>query len=64
MQKKIEIASFTEQAVGKAIKSSKMKYEWVFYLNGKRNVVQLFRSGMTGKMRVYLNSDMIHYEQK
>ena len=64
MQKRIEIASFTEQAVGKAIKSSKMKFEWVFYLNGKRNVVQLFRSAMTGKMRVYLNNDMIHYEQK
>ena len=64
MEQTIPISSYKEKAVGKAFKSSKTKYEWIFYLNGEKNVVELLKSSMSGKMRVLLNEELIHYEQK
>lgn len=64
MEKQVEIASFVEQSVGKAIRSSKKKYEWIFFINNSKNIVEVYRSSMSGKIRVIFNNTQLHYEQK
>lgn len=64
METKIPIKKFKEEFVGKAIKSSKKRFEWTFIASGKTNKVEAIISKMSGKLRVNFNGNLIHYEQK
>ena len=43
---------------------SKKQYTWTFLLNGKKQLVDLVCSFLTGKKKVYLNEKLIHSQQK
>jgi hypothetical protein len=60
----IEISNYKETQVGGYFKSSKTEYVFEFMLNGKKNVLKLLRSAISGKLRILLNENLIHYDQK
>jgi hypothetical protein len=60
----IEISHYKESQVGGYFKSSKTEYLFEFLINGKKNTLKLLRSSLSGKLRIYLNDNMIHYDQK
>ena len=63
-EEKIEITSYRENSVGKNFKATKIEYIFEFYINGKLNVIKLIKSTMSGKLRIYLNENLIHFDQK
>lgn len=63
-EEKIPIKNYSENQVGNYFKASKTEYVFDFDINGKSNIIKLLKSAMTGKMRVYLNENLIHFDQK
>jgi hypothetical protein len=60
----IEISNYKETQVGGYFKSSKTEYLFEFLINGKKNTLKLLRSSISGKLRIFLNDNLIHYDQK
>jgi hypothetical protein len=63
-EERIEITSYNEESCGKTFKSTKYVYKWEFYYNNELNVVELKKSTLSGKLRIFFNNHIIHYEQK
>lgn len=63
-EEKVEIASYSEVSVGKNIKSTKVEYIYEFFINGKQNILKLIRSSISGKLRILLNENLLHFDQK
>ena len=61
---KVDIANFKQKEVGKTLKSTKVEYIYEFFINGVMQTLKLVRSFRTEKIRIFLNGDMIHYEDK
>lgn len=63
-EEKIPIKKYSENQVGNYFKASKTEYIFEFEINRKSNTLKLLKSSMSGKMRVYLNENLIHFDQK
>ena len=63
-EEKIEIASYKENSVGKNFSASKVEYVFEFFINRKSNELKLVKSVVSGKLRIFLNQNLIHFEQK
>lgn len=63
-EERIEIASYKENSVGKNFSASKVEYVFEFLINGKSNELKLVKSIVSGKLRIFLNNNLIHFEQK
>ena len=61
---KVDIASYREKAIGKTVKSSKVEYVYEFFINGIQQIVKLVRSYYSGKIRIFINDELIHKEDK
>lgn len=61
---KVDIANFSQKEVGKKIKSSKVEYIYEFFINGVLQIVKLVRSYFSGKIRVFVNDECVHKEDK
>lgn len=61
---KIDIASYREIPVGKNFKNSKVEYVYEFFVNGIQTIVKLIRSYSSGKIRIMINEEIIHQEEK
>ena len=61
---KVDIANFNQKEVGKNLKSTKVEYMYEFFINGVMQTVKLVRSFQSKKIRIFVNGDMIHYEDK
>ena len=64
MNNHVEFTNYEEEDVGKLVKSSKKKYEWTFMFQGRQHKCQIYWSAMTGKIRIFYNNNMLHYEKK
>jgi hypothetical protein len=63
-EEKIEITSYRENSVGKNFSATKIEYIFEFFINGKQNILKLVKSTMSGKLRIFLNENLIHFDQK
>ena len=54
--------SFEKQDIGGLIKQSKQHYKWRFELSGKRIIIELLSSKISGRKRVYKDGALIHEE--
>lgn len=63
-EEKIEIASYSEVAVGKTVKSTKVEHVYEFFINGKQNILKLVKSNLSGKLRILLNENLLHFDQR
>lgn len=61
---KIDIANYIERPVGKNFKNSKVEYIYEFFVNGVQQVVKLVRSYSSGKIRILINEELVHQEDK
>lgn len=63
-EEQIEITSYSENGVGKNVKSTKVEHIFEFFINEKQNLLKLVKSAVSGKLRIFLNDNLIHYDQK
>ena len=63
-EEKIEIASYSEVGVGKKFKSTKVEHVYEFFINGKQNILKLVKSSISGKLRILLNENLLHFDQR
>jgi len=61
---RIDISSYQEREIGKTVKGSKKEFIYEFFINGILQLVKLVRSYYSGKIRIYLNDQPIHVEDK
>lgn len=55
--------SFEKQNIGGLIKNSKQHYKWRFELDGKRVIIELLSSQISGRKRVFKDGFLIHEDQ-
>lgn len=60
---RIPILNFTQNAIGRTVKSSKVEYIFEFEAVGKKQNLKFIRSYYSHKIRIYLNEQMIHNEE-
>ncbi len=60
----IEVHSYRENSIGKNFRATKIEYIFEFFINGKQNILKLIKSAMSGKLRIFLNENLIHFDQK
>jgi len=61
---RVDIASYQEREVGKRFKGSKVEFVFEFFVNGMSQVAKIVRSFFSGKIRVYVNEQLVHNEEK
>ena len=54
--------SFEEKAIGRTLSDSKVRTTWSLSFDSRRQNIELTNSRITGKKKVYLNSELIHEE--
>ncbi|CAK84794.1 unnamed protein product, partial (macronuclear) [Paramecium tetraurelia] len=60
----IKAIHFSEQEVGRNVRSSKKKYVWKFFLDNVEQEIALFVSSLSGKKEVRHNGRSIHQESR
>ncbi len=51
---------FESYDVGQNIKASKKLYKWTFFMNGNKQIVELYQSKISGKRKVMHNGSFLY----
>ena len=55
--------SFEKQDIGNLVKLSKQHFKWRFELDGKRMIIEVLSSKISGRKRVFKDGFLLHEDQ-